>query len=162
MRPASDLEDVPSNEKYYNRAAELWFSIKEMIRHGQLWGLQWQPLVAELTTRRHTTQKSAAGNTVVKLEGKKELRKRTGISPDIADSLAILIDTVRERGKFQGNVTFLTNDNRGMAAFEAFVKSRNMVLKSGQRLVSSAQPGAQSGDRPWWAKKQPQMARLQR
>ena len=162
-RPASDLEDVPSNEKYANRSAELWFYGKEMIRHGQLWGLQWSALVSELTTRKHTTSKSAKGYTVVKIEGKRELRKRCGVSPDIADAMCVMLDTIREAGSFIGNKTYLEEDVRSLENWNEFVKERDVVAKSNQRMVRvGPEAPTTTAAQPWWAKKQPRMARMVR
>lgn len=134
-RPVSDLDETPSNQKYAYRDTEMWFYGKELIRHGQLWNIAWIPLQTEMTERRHTTKKNTNGFPVVQMESKKELRKRTSLSPDIADALFILLDTTRERKGIKGVMTQINNDKRGPENFLKFVKSRNVVLKANRRLV---------------------------
>lgn len=160
LRPVSDLDDTPSNQKYGDRSSEIWFAGKEMLRHGQLFGLSCPKLVTELTSRKHTTAKSTDGNTVIRLESKKELRKRTGCSPDIADGMAVVLDTIRERGGFKGSVTEIENDQRGPENFAKFVKSRCQPLLADRRLSTTREvksPGAATMP-TWGQKKQPHFA----
>ena len=158
------MDDTPAKDKYADKAAELWFAGKEMLRHEQLFGLAWPQLVEELIARRHTTTKGVNGNTVVKLENKKELRKRTGKSPDIADAMAIVLDVIRERGNFKGAITEIENDTRGPENFTKFVKSRSATLKANQRLSTTRVDATRQDFTPHpWMKKQtkhPVMVRL--
>jgi hypothetical protein len=134
-RPVSDLDETPSNQKYANRSTEMWFYGKELIRHGQLWNIKWIPLQSELTSRRHTTRKNSNGFPVVQNENKKDLRRRTTMSPDIADAMFIMLDTIRERKGIKQRMTVIQNDNRGPQSFLKFVQSRNVTLKANRRLV---------------------------
>lgn len=73
-----------THTKYRNRRAEMWFLMSEWLRAGGV--LPDLPeLVSELTT---PTYKFDEANHL-QLEKKAEIKKRTGVSPDIADAIAL-------------------------------------------------------------------------
>jgi phage terminase large subunit len=70
--------------KYSNRRAEMWFRLAEWVRDGG--ALPSMPeLTSELTS---PTYKFDLHNKLL-LEKKAEIKKRTGVSPDIADAIAL-------------------------------------------------------------------------
>lgn len=74
---------------YWNRRAELWFMGRELSKE-RTWDLSaleddvLDDLVVELTTPRYEIMDSKGR---VKIESKEKIRKRTGTSPDLAESL---------------------------------------------------------------------------
>lgn len=69
--------------KYLNKRAEIWFEMAEWVKKGG--ALPNIPaLVAELTTPTYSFQ----GDKLI-IEPKKEIKKRLGRSPDLADALAV-------------------------------------------------------------------------
>lgn len=73
-----------THSKYANRRAEMWFLMSEWVTAGG--ALPDMPeLVSELTT---PTYKFDANNHLL-LEKKAEIKKRTGVSPDIADAIGL-------------------------------------------------------------------------
>lgn len=76
---------------YWNRRAELWFLGRELSKEGR-WDLSaleddvLDDLISELTTPRYEIVDSKGK---VKIESKDKIRKRTGVSPDLAESLLL-------------------------------------------------------------------------
>lgn len=70
--------------RYTNRRAEMWFGMSEWaMRKGVL------PNMPELVTELTAPVYQFDAENKMKLEKKSEIKKRTGISPDIADSIAL-------------------------------------------------------------------------
>lgn len=69
--------------KFANRRAEMWWGMAEWVKSGVL--PEVPELVSELTT---PTYKFDANNKLL-LEKKAEIKKRTGVSPDIADAIGL-------------------------------------------------------------------------
>ena len=78
------IDRAPANSRYSTMGTEIWFSAREMMQSGQLFGLG-PEVSGELTSRRYLVL-----NDVVKLEEKKVMKRRTGNSPDIADALLVM------------------------------------------------------------------------
>lgn len=73
-----------TDTKYANRRAEMWFLMSEWVKAGG--SLPNMPeLVAELTTPTYKFNEHNA----LQLEKKSEIKKRTGVSPDIADAMGL-------------------------------------------------------------------------
>lgn len=134
-RPISDLDSTPANEAYVDKSAELAFYGKELLKHCQLYGLRWGSLTTELTSRKHSTVKSTTGRTVIKLEKKRDLRKRIKKSPDIMDAMNITLDTIRERSEFKGSQIIISNNLKSPEAWKKFVKDNSMTYKANRRLI---------------------------
>ena len=83
------------HDLYVNRVTEIWFSGKDLIRCGQLKGID-QELAREMTARRYDTVKGGEGLRM-RVEPKQEYKKRVGHSPDVADAAFLLIDLARNR-----------------------------------------------------------------
>ena len=95
-------EQIPAADKYANRVSELWDVGSDYLRAGQIRGIT-SELANEMTSRRRSTVKRA-GKVLLLVESKKEIRRRTGKSPDLADAAFILLDVCRVRGKFRPQV----------------------------------------------------------
>lgn len=92
-RPVSLTDSRPSDERYYNKVAEIWYSGKELLRQGQLKGIA--PKLAEEMTIRHYGTTGA--KKLIYVESKADMKLRCQRSPDIADAAFILVDLCRER-----------------------------------------------------------------
>lgn len=75
---------TPTNPKYRNKRAEIWFLMAEWIKSGGALPPNVQGLVEELTAAKYSFQ----GDKLL-IEPKEEMKKRIGKSPDIADALAM-------------------------------------------------------------------------
>lgn len=87
----------PANEVYRNRVTELWFNCAQFAEHGQLRGLPHQAFV-EFCQRQYSNV--SAGSRLTQVEPKKDFRDRTKQSPDYADAVACLVDTIMRRYGF--------------------------------------------------------------
>ena len=96
---ASVTDNAPSSDRYVNRVTELWFGAKELIRTGQLKGID-PELAKEMCARKYTTKKGVGLR--MEVESKTEMKGRTGESPDLADAAMILIELCRQRFGFGG------------------------------------------------------------
>jgi hypothetical protein len=97
--PVSITDSTLSCDRYVNRVTELWFGAKELIRTGQLKGIDGE-LAKEMCARKYSTQKGVGLRMVV--ESKIDMKARTGESPDLADAAMILIELCRQRFGFGG------------------------------------------------------------
>ena len=84
-----------ANEQFANRVGELWLGGKPLFHANQIWGLT-QQHIAEMTRRKTASQRGARWS-LLTVEPKKGMKKRTGRSPDYADSLFVLIELVQTR-----------------------------------------------------------------
>jgi hypothetical protein len=75
-----------------NRASELWFGLKPLIRSGQIAGLDDPDTLLELCARTYTNRGGR-----VEIESKDKMKLRTKKSPDKGDSFCIMVDVARLR-----------------------------------------------------------------
>lgn len=92
--PVSSSDRRKCHERYGNRVTELWFGGQELVRTGQIKGLT-PDITREMSARNYETK---AGKLVV--EPKDEMKLRGAGSPDLADSVFILINLCHERHGF--------------------------------------------------------------
>lgn len=90
-RPISEINPRPCREEYYNRVTELWFGVRVAVMNNQIRGLD-----AETATEFCKRQYSMRGMLMM-AETKKDMKARTGRSPDLADAVAIAIELFRVR-----------------------------------------------------------------
>lgn len=87
-------DTVSAKDMYVNKVSEIWHVGKHFLRSGQLFGLT-SKVIAEMVARAF---KSVGGK--VEVEKKKDMKKRTQKSPDIADSMFVMLHVARERFGF--------------------------------------------------------------
>lgn len=87
----SDTDSRVASDDYSNKRSELWYSGKPLLRSGQLKGIGLD-LASEMCT---CMFKVVGGKTTV--EKKEDMKKRTGFSPDIAESAWVALQVARER-----------------------------------------------------------------
>tara|TARA_R100000005_G_C5001339_1_gene208513 strand:+ start:3546 stop:5333 length:1788 start_codon:yes stop_codon:yes gene_type:complete len=90
----SASSQLVGEELYMNRASELWFVGKELMRTKQVFGIT-ANLASEMTSRNYDMVKS--GTLRVKIESKPEFKSRFGSSPDLADAAFLALDCARQR-----------------------------------------------------------------
>ena len=88
--PLSEKDPTKAKDRYRNRVAELWFSVSEFIRFDQVRGLS-DEAAKEFCQRLVPDRQQI----VLGMESKKDMKARTGRSPDYADSVAVAIDFIR-------------------------------------------------------------------
>jgi hypothetical protein len=80
-----DFGGKPSDNRFENRRAEMWWRMADWVKDGAVLP-EGERLIAELTAPQYT-YKNARGR--LQLESKDDMRKRGLPSPDIADALAL-------------------------------------------------------------------------
>jgi hypothetical protein len=95
-RPVSESDPTKCRDSYMNRCAEIWFQGKEFVRAGQIRGMT-REISEDLVERKRSDKERG---TKVGVEPKRDMKMRTGKSPDYGDSLLILLDLLRERRGF--------------------------------------------------------------
>ena len=88
----SSLDPRPANEVCVNKVSEIWFAGSDYIRSNQIKGVS-KDLAAELCARLYTTKERGK----VQVEPKKDMKKRTGESPDKADAALLALALCRLR-----------------------------------------------------------------
>lgn len=97
--PVSDQDSRPASEVYDRKVTELWFSIRKWVMDERIGGLD-QDTLKEFCGRMFDDSKRK-----ISIEPKKEMKRRTGKSPDLADAAAILLDFVRNTRSLEVRAT---------------------------------------------------------
>lgn len=92
--PVSEFNKSLGSELYSNAVSELWGVGREFLNAGQMRGLK-PDRIKEMISRKY---EKAAGNKI-KVESKKDMKKRLGFSPDISDAGFVALRVIRERLK---------------------------------------------------------------
>lgn len=90
--PASDDDPRPAREVYDRKVTELWYSIRELLKAGQLAGL-YDAACIQFCTREFSMR-----GRYIRLDDKVECKQKLGRSPDHADAIAVLGHVVRTNG----------------------------------------------------------------
>jgi hypothetical protein len=88
-----------ANERYANRATEIWYGPLSLLRSGQIFGVN-DDLAKEMCSRQHAKGRAGDGRMVC-VEGKRHYKDREGKSPDQSDSSLGLIEFCREKHGFK-------------------------------------------------------------
>lgn len=91
-------DTMAADKQFDRRVSELWCVGREYMKFGQIKGIT-PDLARELKARRYDTIKGAEGLRV-SIEKKRDMKKRLGFSPDLADSWCVLLDLCRQRFGF--------------------------------------------------------------
>lgn len=94
--PVSTFDKRIASDIYANRTSEIAYVFVEFLNAGQIRGIK-PDHARELTARQFMI---VAGNKI-KIEPKREMKKRVGYSPDLADGGNIGVCVIRERLKIQ-------------------------------------------------------------
>jgi len=94
-RPVSAAIRKPSHERYANRMSEIWFSGVEILR-----GRQFAKIPKDVQAEMSSRSFSIVAGGRIQVQPKKELKAKTGKSPDLGDCLHICLDLCRERFHF--------------------------------------------------------------
>lgn len=137
-RPVSSAEpDVPASDRYYDRVTELWFGGKELLRAGQLRGLD-ATTITEMCNRKYSTVKGR--KLLLAVEPKVEMKNRTNESPDNADAAFIMVEHARTRLGFSSAEKIRKQPTRSsrlgqgaqpISAFRRAAKRLAMTARSG-------------------------------
>ena len=139
-RPVSSAEpNVMASERYYDRVSELWFSGKELLRAGQIKGLDASTIV-EMCNRRYSTVKGR--NMLLCVEAKVAMKNRTNESPDNADAAFILVELCRTRLGFSSAEKLSRRPSKNTASgrrqppssYKVTARRFDMAARAGRRL----------------------------
>lgn len=92
-RRASLADARPGRDVYDNRVTEMWFSCRELFEAGQLRGIPRETII-DFCHRLYTIDKRGK----YALESKRDFKGRHGHSPDVADTIAGVVDVARDLG----------------------------------------------------------------
>jgi hypothetical protein len=110
--PASNTDKRPSSDIYDRMVAELWHVGKELMRNGQIRGLD-ADTITQMIARTYETR-----NGKIRVQPKEEMKKVTGKSPDRADSLFLCIFAARKRFDLSSKETSLVKATQDGAPVE--------------------------------------------
>jgi hypothetical protein len=126
-RKVSKQIDISCRDYYFNFVTEMWYSWRLVVDAGQFRGLS-EVVMLEGCKREF---EKVAGNKI-QIEPKHEMKKKTGESPDMADSLVISIEGARRRG-----FTIARVENKERAASDD--KWKKELMEREQKVWSSGQ-----------------------
>lgn len=93
--PIQRRADAINEETIYgNRVTQLWAQPKALVREGQIRGIPLE-VIEELCLRKYDSKKQGSKTFV---ETKRDMKKRTGKSPDLADTFVILVEVAIANG----------------------------------------------------------------
>lgn len=137
-RPVSSSEkNVPANDRYYDRVTELWFSGKELLRAGQIRGLD-ATTIREMTTRRFSTYKGK--KMLLMVESKVQMKSRTNESPDHADAAFVMVELCRTRLGFVSAEKVTSAAPRDKLG-EGYGKPTSPYMQAARRLSMAGRAG---------------------
>lgn len=91
-RRVSAVDDRICKDVYDRKVTELWFQTREFLESGQLRGLD-TPTIDEFCNREYDDEKKK-----IRIETKKEMKERFTRSPDMADTVALIVEVARQIG----------------------------------------------------------------
>jgi len=103
-KPVSKTDKTPAKERYENRVTEIWYSAKAFLAAGALRGVD-VAAAKEICRREHAASNSGTAARRLKIESKKELKKRTNESPDLGDAMLGLVEFCRMKFGFRQSPT---------------------------------------------------------
>jgi hypothetical protein len=93
----------PANEVYDRKVSELWFRCANLVRSGQLSGIE-DDTASEFCTRTWDFKGRKQA-----VQTKREMKESFGKSPDLADSFAVMVDTAMYSGLYESNEGSVTD-----------------------------------------------------
>ena len=95
-KPIERRADAQNEETVYkNRVTQLWVQPKALVRAGQIRGVT-DEVIEELCQRKWHVRNHSG--TTACVEEKKDMKSRTGKSPDLADTFCILVEVAIQNG----------------------------------------------------------------
>lgn len=86
---------LTGKDRYWNRAAELFFTARQYMLGRQIYGLN-PTIIRQMCARKYESIKSSRG-VLLKVEGKDKYRARMGHSPDETDAYLVAVELARTR-----------------------------------------------------------------
>lgn len=129
--PASGTDSRPAKEVYMDVLSEIWFAGREYLQAGQIKGI-YPALAEELCARMYKT----ASRGRIQVEPKKEMKKRLGKSPDLADAALLALFLCRQRLGMSSNATSKTSwgdDDEGHQGFARRMRGLSQRLSTMRR-----------------------------
>ena len=130
----SDMQASPNDPRiakdaYENKVTELWYSFREWMKADQIRGLD-AATIRELCSRFYDDEKRK-----LVVEPKKEMKVRTGESPDLADAACLVVEIARRLGHANPLVATRT----GATSWDAKLKAANEVYEDENLYTTSAE-----------------------
>jgi hypothetical protein len=123
----SATDPTLSCDKYDRRVSELWWVGREFMKYGQIKGVT-DDMAREMKARKYDTVKGAEGLRV-RVETKKDMKKRISFSPDIADCAFVMLDLCRTRfGALAGGIS--TGQSRGVSNWKQLADKAHSIYES--------------------------------
>lgn len=115
--PVSMNDDREGKRVYSNRVSQLWFNLQNLITAGRIRGLD------AATSKELCTRKYVLKNERKMIEPKKDMKIRSGESPDLADAAVLLAELFLKQNGFQTSSAGWTNQS---AEWDRFVQENDM------------------------------------
>lgn len=93
-------ERLKANQRFANRATEIWYGAHPFLRAGQIKGITTE-LAKEICSRRHANDRGGGTGRTVQVEDKRSYKNREGSSPDDADSFFLAVEHLRTKYGFK-------------------------------------------------------------
>ena len=125
-------DKVTCDERYSNKATEIWFGAMPLLRSGQIKGVT-EPLAKEICQRQY--DKNGMGDArVLKVESKRVYKSRHGSSPDMSDSFFLLVEHAKTRhglSPVEKGVT-APEEEKSAVTWKSFVnRARKVTIRMG-------------------------------
>lgn len=92
-KQVSDQIQMICKDYYFNYVTEMWYSVRNIVESGQFRGMT-EDVLMEFCQR----EWGMTGRNKIQVEPKEEMKKKTGRSPDLADTIAIGTEGARRLG----------------------------------------------------------------
>lgn len=92
-KQVSDQIQMICKDYYFNYVTEMWYSVRHIVESGQFRGMT-EDVLMEFCQR----EWGMTGRNKIQVEPKEEMKKKTGRSPDLADTIAIGTEGARRLG----------------------------------------------------------------
>lgn len=117
---------------FANRATQLWYVAHPYFRAGQIRGVT-PELAKEICARQHDGSASSIDGRTLKIESKRDYKRRVGQSPDEADSFFLLIEHCRLRHGFKHSDTLTPESRRSVG--KSLGKSWEAMKERARRIT---------------------------
>lgn len=139
-RIVSETDPVPAKIRYENRVTQLWYAGVDLLRNGQLRGIE-KETTAELTARKYSTRKAPPHpkdtlGIQYCVEPKKAMKARIGSSPDRADCLCVLIELACDRHGLMPGIAVENRTAKSNVRWNDFVLGQDVVGRSADFLYT--------------------------
>lgn len=112
-----------AKERYHKFVSEMWWSWRYIVESDQMRGLQ-----LEIVLDAQPREWKKVGRDRIDIESKRDLKERTGVSPDLADMVVTGLEGARRRGFTIGSLSSISDSGSSKRRAD-FLKRHEAVSK---------------------------------